>query len=88
MTPDQVAAVHQVLVDECGAAPDDLEAFAQQWPECGEYRFCGALGFGGKVWAGYHGDPPYVTQYPEDATDASRTIIERANRLLAETVAS
>ena len=68
--------------------PAKRQAFAQQWPACGEYRFCGALGVGGKVWAGHHGDPPYVTQYPEDATDASRTIIERANRQLAEIVAA
>lgn len=79
MTPDQVAAIHQVLVDECGAAHDDLEAFAQQWPECREYRFGGTLGFGGKVWAGTWTEPPYVTQYPEHATEGSKAAIERAN---------
>lgn len=83
MTPDQVAAIHQVLVDECGAAHDDLEAFAQQWPECREYRFGGTLGFGGKVWAGTWTEPPYVTQYPEHATEGSKAAIERANVRLA-----
>lgn len=84
VTPEQIEAVHQVLVEECGAAPEDLDAFAQQWPACREYRFGGTLGFGGKVYAGQGGEPPYVAQYPEDATDTSRSVIERANRRIAE----
>jgi hypothetical protein len=78
-----VAAVHQVLVDECGAAPDGFDDFAHHWPACGEDRFVGTLGFGGKVWSGRGDGPPYVTQYPEDATPRTIEAIERANRRLA-----
>ena len=44
-----------------------------------EYRFCGSLGFGGKVW---RGPPPYVTCYREDETPAIKARMEKANRRL------
>jgi hypothetical protein len=46
-----------------------------------EYRFQGALGFGGKVWLN-NGEFPYVTCYPEDLTDEREAMIRSANEAL------
>jgi hypothetical protein len=82
-------AVWRVLVDECGA-PDDADVFRSfevAWP-CGEYRFCGALGFGGKVRAAYRHpfgvDDQFarVDCYPEDVTPERSLMISRANERL------
>jgi hypothetical protein len=50
---------------------------------CREYRFMGALGFGGKFWQ----QSMTVTCYPEDETPERRAIIERANAALADLLA-
>lgn len=43
-----------------------------------EYRFCGNLGFGGKIW--FHpNSAPYVTCYKEDETSERMKLIEQAN---------
>lgn len=54
------------------------------FPECGEYRFQGNQGFGGKVWAGSRREAPYVTCYTEDDTPERKATRERANTLLKE----
>jgi len=77
--PD-AAHVAQIVVEECGATPDAFLGFNQHWP-CMEWRFVGALGFGGKVHA-THGRV-YVSCYPEDRTPAREAMIERANERLA-----
>lgn len=46
-----------------------------------EYRFQGALGFGGKVWLNT-GEFPYVTCYPEDLTDEREAMIRATNDAL------
>lgn len=77
-------AVYDVLVEECGAPDGDYDRaqFAACWPECVEYRFIGALGFGGKVWA-WHNRPPTVNYYPEDETPERLEMMQRANERLA-----
>ena len=55
-------------------------SFVTNWPGCREYRFCGDLGFGGKVWAG---SPPYVTCYPEDKTPEREKTLASLNAALA-----
>lgn len=76
-------AVWQILVDECGAWDRDdsaLTSFKHHWPECGEYRFQGKLGFGGKVWA--NRGEVYVTCYSEDETRERAAMIAAANARL------
>lgn len=73
-----------VLVEECGA--DDDERHREDFVRCAvhvtwiEYRFCGSLGFGGKVWNN-HGF--YVSCYGEDNTPEREAAIRRANDRLA-----
>lgn len=80
MTYPAADAVWQVLVDEAGAWADDIGQFRHHWPDCGEYRFQGKLGFGGKVWA--NRDDVYVTCYPEDSTREREAMIAACNRRL------
>lgn len=83
------AAVYKILAEEAGAYDDDdsLRSFEYHWPECGEYRFQGNLGFGGKVWA--NRGSVYVTCYPEDSNRDRETIIRACNtRLEALSVGS
>jgi hypothetical protein len=76
--------VWEVLVDECGASDDRVQfaEFEHHWPACREFRFQGALGFGGKVWASR--GRVYVTCYPEHENTRRHEMIERANARLAE----
>ena len=82
-------AAYTVLVEECGARDDDqrqhflvaVEGFKRF-----EYRFMGALGFGGKLWLSVGLRELYVTCYREDETPARLAMIERANARLAELV--
>jgi len=83
-------AVYDVLVQHCGARDDDQRAWfiegVQRQQEAGlgpvEWRFMGALGFGGKFRIA-HGRV-YVDCYPEDETNERRGRIAVANHLLAE----
>ena len=81
-------AIWTVLVQECGAAEGDgmlgraWFLAAQQHRPVTEYRFIGALGFGGKFWI--NDGRLYVTCYREDETPERLAMIERANRRLAE----
>lgn len=81
-------AVAQILRDECGWCSDDRGEWAfvhHVTKGCDEYRFMGALGFGGKFRNnGNNDDTPYVDFYPEDATPDRRQRAERANQRLAE----
>lgn len=91
-------AVYTILVEECGA-PDgewDRPAFLASFeldhadilghPLPLEYRFCGALGFGGKLRHDPHEDRWYVDCYREDETPERLEMIAHANRRLAELV--
>jgi hypothetical protein len=102
MTTQQAesAAIWLILMEECGADPDTespfgiWQQFVHLWP-CGEFRFVGKLGHGGKVrqpmsivnrgeWT--HFGQVYVDCYPEDATPERKAMIERANTRLQESV--
>lgn len=87
MTKDEANAVYDILVRECGAA----EGNDRSWPgrdhfvreftrdrHTDEYRFMGALGFGGK----FYPDRLRVSCYPEDETPERREMVERANAAL------
>lgn len=73
--------IYDILVDYCGAREDDREAFRINMADgCREYRFMGALGFGGKLYverSGYR-----VGYYPEDQTPENDMVVQMANDLL------
>ena len=87
MTPDEA---YTVVVEECGA-PEHLRDLCNQWmegedgsPPKGlyfEFRFCGSLGLGGKLWRTRE-DTYKVTYYPEDTTPARDEMVLRANNRL------
>lgn len=88
MTDDIKEKIYDILVKECGAY-DDAEtrsAFRQLFPGCGEYRFQGSLGFGGKVWAS--NNRVWVNCYNEDNTPERLAMIRRTNGLLEAFVAA
>lgn len=85
-------AIYEILMDTCGAPERHCEEFIRMWP-CGEFRFQGDLGFGGKIksrsgiytqdgwlWS----DHIFVSCYPEDMTNARREMIKAANELLEQ----
>lgn len=92
MTEEFAHKVYDVLVEECGASadPDARGDFAYHQSsdtdfKGHEYRFMGALGFGGKFWTvprmtNFPGW--YVNCYSEDETPKRRAMIERANKRL------
>ena len=94
ITKAQAIAARQILVEECGLRPDDgrcsfvalVSANITRWSHaCHEFRFMGALGFGGKFRNnGNRNDTPYVDCYPEHETAERLAMIERANVRLAE----
>jgi len=73
--------VWRILVEECGADEDDLY-FVDGAGNFREWRFQGALGFGGKIWH-MNGDL-YVNCYPEDRNAERDMMVERANARLAK----
>jgi hypothetical protein len=82
----------RILIEECGWQPsdNDRQMFTYHYDTADheplEYRFMGALGFGGKLWA--QADRLYVTCYQEDETQERHAMIDRANRRLADLVRS
>lgn len=82
---------HRVLVGICGAAfncenEECIEREKQYFlnamldANTVEYRFCGRLGFGGKIFR--MGGFLRVSCYEEDRTKERNDIIEHANKLL------
>lgn len=96
ISESQAWNVLNILVEECGHRvmdPRDAAAFVSaiivpqpdSKHDCREYRFCGALGFGGKFRNnGNRDNTPYVDCYSEHETPARLQMIEAANRRLAE----
>jgi hypothetical protein len=94
ISEQQARAVLKILVEECEYTTSSWGADAlvrsiiapnPRRRACEEYRFCGALGFGGKFRNnGNHDNTPYVDCYPKDETPARLVMIERANKRLAE----
>ncbi len=80
LTEQQKRLVWDVLVETCGARPNQWSDFAHHFPQCREYRFQGDLGFGGKVWADSR--RVYVTCYSEDTTAERADMIGAANSAL------
>ena len=92
LDPAVAARVWAVLVEHCGASQAGSTA-DQFFYHVGkvdrgglEFRFQGALGFGGKVYleplSRWH--PCFrATCYAEDETPARKAMLERANSLLA-----
>lgn len=87
MTGDEATAVYDILMRECGATEFWRADFTyhQSGEFCREYRFQGALGFGGKFRRRHEGEQErwYVDCYSEDETPARRAMIDRANAALA-----
>lgn len=91
MTKDEALAVWRVLVAHCRKREDDHERYSfityMTSPDPPhEYRFGGALGFGGKFWINHRDDTRpdwYVTCYQEDETPETLAMIARANERLA-----
>jgi hypothetical protein len=84
MTAEQANAVYDILVEHCGAVEQERERFTerQTYERCSEYRFQGALGFGGKFRRNGWGDRWCVDAYEGDLTAERRTMIDRANAAL------
>lgn len=90
MTEAVASEVFDILVEHAGASERHRRAFVHaqvhdEYP-CLEYRFQGALGFGGKFWRNpsFNHQGWYVNCYREDETKEWRKIIERTNAALAE----
>ena len=87
LSAEQTRAAFDILVRHCGVRGDAerWNSFEYHSARTTEYRFMGALGFGGKFRNnGNRGGVPYVDCYPEDETPERRAMIERANQELAE----
>lgn len=86
-------AVYDVLIEECGASPHqsirnmflnaatNIEPFYTNNRGFQEYRFQGALGFGGKIWQDHELNLS-VDCYSEDRTPERALMIMRANARL------
>lgn len=83
LTREQAEAVYDILRDECRAGGRGRESFViyQTLSFCPEYRFMGALGFGGKFYR--CNGRWYVCCYSEDVTPALSQMMEKANARLA-----
>ena len=73
--------VYNILVSTCEASPLGRFDFLQHFPKCQEYRFQGALGFGGKIYAKSDGSM-YVSCYAEDVTPTITKMMTSANKKL------
>lgn len=91
VTEAYARACYAIVVEECGASDDRRDADSFVFHATGgrwsEWRFCGSLGMGGKLWRPdpwEGGRPARVTCYPEDETPRMTAAMERANARLAE----
>lgn len=81
LTRQQVDAVYATVSNICGAPVQDRDVFHLLFPECGEYRFMGRLGLGGKVYA--DGLRVWVDADPQDSTLEVVSMIAKANAAIA-----
>lgn len=84
LTEPEARDVYQVLVAEAGASarPEDVDSFVIEFTgqmPTHQWRFQGALGFGGK----FRFPRMTVDCYPEDETPARLETIRRTNAKLA-----
>ncbi len=80
--------VWDILVEHAGAKERDRDTFVGASLETNyfrrliEYRFCGTLGFGGKLWRS--DGRLYVSCYRADETPERLDTMERVNKLLTD----
>ena len=89
LTREQAEQVFDILTETCGASDFWRESFVrdQSTAYATEWRFQGALGFGGKFRRSDYPQPRvYVDCYPEDATPARKKMIAAANAALCQVV--
>jgi len=83
ITEEIANAIYDILVDTCGANPQDRATFVHSHTEAKylstEFRFCGLIGFGGK-FRNYSGW--WVDCYNEEVNYSSMRAILHANRKL------
>lgn len=86
LLPDEAHAVWDLLVELAGASEEGRDLFVPYitYPHqhMHEYRFCGSLGFGGKLHR--NGSGVYVSFYREDRTEARDAIVAEVNARLDE----
>ena len=91
ITVEHARAALVILKEECGytsGGEDFVRVVSTEGKSgqgiCAEYRFMGALGFGGKFRNnGNLNNTPYVDCYPENETPERLSMIDRANERLA-----
>lgn len=89
MDQEKAKKVWAILVEHAGARPEDGEIFGHYVrveDRFVEWRFCGTLGFGGKLkYNGHQNDgAPWVDCYGEDRTPERSETILKVNGLLLE----
>lgn len=82
MTENQVNAIFDILVAQCGAIESERDSFVYHMThgDCEEYRCCWALGFGGK----FRPQRMSVDYYQEDETPERERIQKITNEHLAK----
>jgi hypothetical protein len=92
LTREQAEAARLIVIEECRAtaiarewgAEGFIRAFMDEKHPCREFRFQGALGFGGKLYYDPHAKPPLrVGYYRENETPEREAMVAKANRRLA-----
>jgi hypothetical protein len=90
LTKEQAEEIYAILQEECGECdlPDHRERdsfvrYMTSGERSLEYRFQGALGFGGKCRLNSNHPIPYVDYYPEDYTVERENMRDRANERIA-----
>jgi hypothetical protein len=78
MTSDEANQVYDILIAEARAPQSQRDSFVREFTSdkpTTEWRFMGALGFGGK----FRFPGTRIDCYPEDETPARRKIIAKTN---------
>ena len=88
LSDKQANQVFDLLVRDAGAPEQGRSQFLQYTTDINhkgmrEFRFCGWLGFGGKLYL-IAPHAPHISCYPEDETDRRRKIIYETNLKLIE----
>jgi hypothetical protein len=85
LTVEMAEKVYAVLVKHAGAPISDTSSFvaSQTRRYMQEWRFCGSLGFGGKLWRDCC-EPFAVNCYSEDETSERLATIAVTNAALKE----
>lgn len=84
LTDRQLDSIYATISNICGAPFRQRDDFVDHFPECGEYRFQGGLGFGGLVHADRDG--VWVDCDPESRTPEVAELLRKANRVIGQLV--